>query len=79
MEFGFPADHKVKRKESEKVNKYLDLARELKKAMEHKSKGDTNCSWVTRNSSQSLRKETGVIGDQRKDQNRIDPIFVEIS
>ena len=30
MDFAVPADHKVKLKESEKRDKYLDLARELK-------------------------------------------------
>ena len=30
MDFGVPADHRVKLKESEKKDKYLDLARELK-------------------------------------------------
>ena len=31
MNFAVPADHRVKEKESEKKDKYLDLARELKK------------------------------------------------
>ena len=31
VDFAVPANHKVKLKESEKKNKYLDLARELKK------------------------------------------------
>ena len=31
MAFAVPADHRVKLKESEKKDKYLDLARELKK------------------------------------------------
>ena len=31
MDFAVPANHKVKLKESEKKDKYLDLARELKK------------------------------------------------
>ena len=30
MDFGVPADHRVKLKESEKKDTYLDLARELK-------------------------------------------------
>ena len=34
MDFVVPADHRVKIKEREKRDKYLDLARELKKAME---------------------------------------------
>ena len=31
MDFAVPADHRVKLKENEKKDKYLDLARELKK------------------------------------------------
>ena len=31
MDFAVPADHRIKLKESEKKDKYLDLARELKK------------------------------------------------
>ena len=36
--------HKLKLKESEKKDKYLDLARELK-PMEHESDSDTKCNW----------------------------------
>ena len=31
VDFAVPADHRVKLKENEKMNKYLDLARELKR------------------------------------------------
>ena len=31
MDFAVPVDHRVKLKESENIDKYLDLARELKK------------------------------------------------
>ena len=31
MDFAVPADHRIKLKENEKKDKYLDLARELKK------------------------------------------------
>ena len=34
VDFPVPADHRIKLKEIEK-NKYLDLARELKKKLEH--------------------------------------------
>ena len=30
-DFGIPEDHRIKMKESEKIDKYLDLARGLKK------------------------------------------------
>ena len=32
VNFSFPADHKAKMKESERIDKYLDLSRELKNA-----------------------------------------------
>ena len=35
LDFAVPADHRIKLKESEKKDKYLDLARELKKTVEH--------------------------------------------
>ena len=36
MDFAVPVDHRVKLKESEKKDKYLDLARELKKNKKQK-------------------------------------------
>ena len=39
------ADHRMKLKESKKKDKYLDLARELKKTVEHESDSYTNCNW----------------------------------
>ena len=47
MDLAVPAGHKVKLKESEKRDKFLDRTRELKKTMEHESDGDTNCNWCT--------------------------------
>ena len=38
-----PADHRIKLKECEKKDKYIDLARELKKTMEYESDECTNC------------------------------------
>ena len=38
MDFAVPADHRVKLKENEKMDKYLDLARELKKLWNMKVK-----------------------------------------
>ena len=49
-------------KENDKINKYLDFATELKKAMEHEDDvddDDTNCSWCVWNSSQRLGKRNG--------------------
>ena len=49
MDFAILVDHRVEIKVSEKMNKYLDLARELKKTEEHEGDSDTNCSWCTWN------------------------------
>ena len=45
VDFAVPADHRIKLKECEKRDKYLDLARELKKTMEHEGDNYTNCDW----------------------------------
>ena len=47
VDFAIPADHRVKLKENEKKNKYLDIAKELKKTMEHESDIYTNCNWCS--------------------------------
>ena len=46
----------MKIQKSNKINKYLDLARELKKkkAVEHEGEGDINCGRCCRNSFQRL-------------------------
>ena len=45
VDFAIPADHRIKLKECEKRDKYLDLARELKKNMEYEGDNYTNCDW----------------------------------
>ena len=42
MDFAVPADYRIKLKECEKKDKYLDFAKELKKTMEHKDDNYTN-------------------------------------
>ena len=44
MNIAVPAKHSIKIKENEKKIKYLDLVRELKKAVEHEWDNDTNCT-----------------------------------
>ena len=44
IDFAVPVHHGVKLIESEKIDKYLDLARELEKAVEYEGDSDTNCS-----------------------------------
>ena len=43
-------DHRIKQKESEKKEKYFDIARESKKTMEHAGGNYTNCNWCVWNS-----------------------------
>ena len=40
-----PSYHRINPKECEKRDKYLDLARELKKTMDHEGDNYTNCDW----------------------------------
>ena len=50
VDFAVPADQRIKLKEFEKKDKYLDLARELKKTMEQAGDNYTNCNWCVWNS-----------------------------
>ena len=45
VDLAVPAVHRIKLKDCEKKDKYLDLARELKKTMEHEGDNCTNCDW----------------------------------
>ena len=45
VDFAVPADHRIKMKKCEKKDKYLDLARELKKTMEHEGDNFPNYDW----------------------------------
>ena len=49
VDFDVLADHRMKLKESEKKDKYLDLARELKNTIEHEGDNHTNCDWSCHN------------------------------
>ena len=65
MDFAVSTDHRIKLKESEKKDKYLDLARELKKTVEHESAVYTNsnlCSWY---SHRCFGKGTRELGNKR--------------
>ena len=43
MDFAVSADRRLKTTENEKRDRYLDLARDLKKAVGHESDGDIIC------------------------------------
>ena len=65
LNFAVPAHHIVKLKESEKKDKCVDLAMELKKTMEHESYSDTNSDWCSRYN--HCRISTGSVGLTKKD------------
>ena len=66
MDFVLPVNHKVKIKENKKIDKYLDLTRELKKVMKHEGDSDSSHSYSSWNDPQIPGKETGRTGDQKK-------------
>ena len=72
MDFVVPTDLRVKIKESEKRDKYLDLASELK-TMEHEG------VWWTWDNSQRIGKETGIIGNKRPSRDHADYSIIDIS
>ena len=45
VDFAVPADHRIKLKECEKMDKYLDLVWKLKKTMKHEGDNYTNWDW----------------------------------
>ena len=65
-------------KESEKKDKYVDFARELKKTVEHESDGDINCNWCSYNSHQRINQGTGGLGKKRSSGNHLNYCFIEI-
>ena len=54
VDFAVPVDNRIKLKESEKKDKYLDLVRDLKKTMDHKNDNHTNRDWCFWYSHQGL-------------------------
>ena len=44
VDFALQADHRINMKEYEKKDKYLAIARELKKVVEHESNDFANCN-----------------------------------
>ena len=65
MLFAVLADHRIKLKESEKKNKYLDLAKELKKTMEQESDNYINNDWCFWYSYQRIIKGTVDLGNNK--------------
>ena len=57
--FAVRTDHRVKIKENKKRDKYLELARELKKTWEQEGDGDSNYIWYSWDNSLRLGKRAG--------------------
>ena len=66
MDFAVLADLKMKIEISEKIDNYMDLARERLRTMEHESDSNTNYSSCTWNVSQSFVKKCGGTENARK-------------
>ena len=71
-DFAIPADHRVKSEESEKIDNYLDLARE------QQSDDNTNCNWYTWYNHQRIGKGTRGTGNQipRGDHPKYSPVKI---
>ena len=78
VDFAVPADDRIKLKESEKRVKYLDLARELKKTMDHEGDGNTNCNWPARYSHQRIDIGTRGLENKRTSGDHRNYSLVEI-
>ena len=65
VDFAFQTDHRVKLKENEKKDKYLDLARKLKKLC---------CNLCSR-----FTKETGRLENKRTNRDHLNYSFIKIS
>ena len=70
MDFAVSADHIIKLKGSEKRDKFLDFAWELKEKYE--SDSDTNCNWCTWNNPQRISKENGRLGNKRTNRTHLE-------
>ena len=59
------ADHRVRLKESEKRDKYLNFAWEQEKTMKYESDDDTSCDWCAWYSHQWIATGAGGLGNKR--------------
>ena len=78
VNFAVPLDHRVKLKENEKKDKYLNFAWELKKLWNMKV-SYTNCNWCYWYSHQRIIKGTGGLGNKRTSGDHPNYYIIEIS
>ena len=79
MDVAFLGRPQRKNKRKQKIDKYFDFVRELKKTVEHQGQSNTSYSWCTENGLQDPGEETGRTGNQRENQNHTDYSIAEIS
>ena len=78
MDFVFLADDREKLKERENRDKFLDLARELKRTMEHEGDGNTSGNWGALNNPKRIGRGTGRLGNKRTSGNHPDYRIIDI-
>ena len=76
VDFAVPPDLRIKLKEWEK-DKYIDLARELKKTMENAGVNYSNCNWCVWNRNWRINKGTGGLGSWRTSGNHPNYSIIE--
>ena len=79
VDFTIPAVHWVKFKESEKKDKYLDLAKGPKNTLEHEIDDYTNCNRCSFYSHRRIDKGTGRLGNNRTSGEHPNYYIIEIS
>ena len=79
MDFAVPADHRVKLKESEKKDKYMDFTWEFLKNVEYESKDYTNCNLCAGDSHQRIDTKTGRLGNNKTSGDHPNYCIIEIS
>ena len=79
MDFAVTADHTIKPKESEKKDKYLNLAKELKKTMEHEGDNCTNHDWCYLYRHWRIIKGTGGLENKRTSRDHPNNYIIENS
>ena len=78
VDFAVPADHRVKLKESEKNDKYLELARELKNTIEHASDDGTSLNLFSWYNHQRRDSRTGGHGNKKTRGDQSNYSIIEI-
>ena len=78
MDFTVPVDHRVKLQESEKKDKYLNLAREFLRNLERESDTSTNCNWSSWYSHERIDTRTRELGNNMTSGNHPDYCIIKI-